>query len=510
MGRFACSLSSILLLASTGPAIVLDGSFDDWSGAATLVSDPADAPQGFVDFGAVKASHDDRFVHLLIDFGREINAQGLEGTVLLLLDGDGDTATGREQHGLPGVDVIVELTPSDPERPDSPGRGVGLRSTTYQPDSMDETQRPLSPYDIGFSFAPTYAASRVEFRMERGAKLPHIPVLFDGPRFSGKLVSVDVSGEMVDETDAFTYALGSGPRRAAPLQSSDPLARAGGDLRIMCWNAKRNAFFLRSDRCVPTLRAIQPDLVLMQEVVDGVTANQLRGFFETELSTGKWGGKWEGWHAVFGPGTSGGDLHCAIGSRYPLREVEPLRLVTMPDPPDRTVRTVGAIVEIGEKRLLAVSVHLKCCGKKGGREDRIRMAEVEAIKSAIKQVTVSERIDGIVVAGDLNLVGIRNPLDVLGAGIDLDETSLEISAPLQLDRSTNATWSDAGEPFTPGRLDYLLYSDSTFEPGGSFVFDSRDLAARWRELHGLRADDSPRASDHMPLVIDLKWAGKPR
>ena len=271
---------------SRGPAIVLDGSFDDWSGIKAVVNDPPDfaaAAAGFVDFGSVTLAHDEQYVHLLINLGNEVNPQGLQGTARLMLDGDGDPGTGQSEHGLDGVDLIVELTPPDARRPDRPGRGIGLRSTTYQPDPEDESQKPLSPYDIGFSFAPTYAASKVEFRLERGVTLPHTPILLAGRQFSGKLVFVDASGTIVDETDAFTYRLTRGSKREPPFQRFDPLARSDDALRIVDWNAKRNGVFLNREPAVRTLRAIDPDIVLMQEWMDGVTVEQLRDFFRAEL-----------------------------------------------------------------------------------------------------------------------------------------------------------------------------------------------------------------------------------
>ncbi|MCZ6444681.1 MAG: endonuclease, partial [Planctomycetota bacterium] len=69
----------------------------------------------------------------------------------------------------------------------------------------------------------------------------------------------------------------------------------------------------------------------------------------------------------------------------------------------------------------------------------------------------------------------------------------------------NATWADPDEPFVPGRLDYLLYSDATLTLPRAFVLDSRDLNPRWLDRHGLKLDDTASASDHLPLIADVKW-----
>ncbi len=148
------SLFFCVALSAPPPRIVIDGRFDDWDTAATLVDDPVDAPQAAVDFGQVRVSHDDRFVHLLIEVGRPVNVQRLPGTIRVLLDSDGSVATGVPIEGLGGVDVIVELSPRNPDRGGRIGRGVGLFSTS--------AAEPLSPHDAGLTFALTYADTALQ------------------------------------------------------------------------------------------------------------------------------------------------------------------------------------------------------------------------------------------------------------------------------------------------------------------------------------------------------------
>ncbi len=42
------------------------------------------------------------------------------------------------------------------------------------------------------------------------------------------------------------------------------------------------------------------------------------------------------------------------------------------------------------------------------------------------------------------------------------------------------------------------------------VMDTRDLEPRWLQRHELRADDTASASDHLPLVADLRWIERKR
>ena len=493
--------ASLMLGLQPNPAarIVIDGRFDDWASVPIALADPADALKAAVDFGEVRISHDDRFVHLLVDFGRTVNVQKLDGTVLLLLDCDGNRVTGRSMHGLGGVDVIIDLTPPNAEFPDRAGAGVGLRSTTYQPDPQDTAARRLSPYDIGFTFAPTYASDQFELRIRRGVVLPQTAATFTGDRFTGKLLFRDRAGRLQDETGTFSYELAPVNRSAKP-QARDPLSRAGdAGLRIVSWNVKQGALLTNSEPFGRVLAAVDPDVILLQELTDRNTAGQIKGFLNRWLPHN---GPQE-WHVVFGAG--GGNLRCAVASRVELRIVEPLQLIWYPDWPDHAVRAVGAIVERAGKRLLIVSIHLRAGGRAGSYKDRTRQVEADAIRRAIQQAASGQPYDGLIVAGDFNLVGSRQPLDLVAEGLDADGSALAVAEAYQLDGLSNATWSDPDEPFVPGRLDYLLYSDATLTLARAFVLDSRDLNPRWLDRHGLKLDDTASASDHLPLIADVKW-----
>jgi endonuclease/exonuclease/phosphatase family metal-dependent hydrolase len=131
--------------------------------------------------------------------------------------------------------------------------------------------------------------------------------------------------------------------------------------------------------------------------------------------------------------------------------------------------------------------------------------EVNAIHAAVRQALTAGNFDALIVAGDFNLVASRDPLDRLAASLDLDGSPLSLAEPLQLNGLSNATWLRRGSPFPPGRLDYVLYSDSSLRLLHSFVFRASDLPTRWLRRHHLQPDDSDVASDHLPLVSDFQW-----
>ena len=191
-----------------------------------------------------------------------------------------------------------------------------------------------------------------------------------------------------------------------------------------------------------------------------------------------------------------------VASRLKLDPYAALSLLRMPDRPDRTIRVIGAALTLSGHRLLVVSTHLRCCGYAGSFEDRTRVVEADAIRRAIASAVASGRFDGVIVGGDLNVVGSRWPLDILAE-------NLQVVEPLQFGGRSNTTWSDVRQPFLPGRLDFLLLSDPSPAVRRSFVFDSRLVHPRWLRHHGLRAGDTVEASDHRPVVVDLSWVARP-
>jgi endonuclease/exonuclease/phosphatase (EEP) superfamily protein YafD len=55
----------------------------------------------------------------------------------------------------------------------------------------------------------------------------------------------------------------------------------------------------------------------------------------------------------------------------------------------------------------------------------------------------------------------------------------------------------------------MLFGDASLRLERAFVLDTRDLTGEWLDHHGLRAEDTERASDHLPVVADFSWV-RPR
>jgi hypothetical protein len=102
-----------------------------------------------------------------------------------------------------------------------------------------------------------------------------------------------------------------------------------------------------------------------------------------------------------------------------------------------------------------------------------------------------------VIGGDFNLVGSPHIVDLAAEGLDLDRSPLTAASLYGVDGLANLTWRDGGSEFMPGQLDFLLFSDSRLDLADGMVIDPAAILPRG----GLA--DGP--SDHLPIVIDLRW-----
>jgi endonuclease/exonuclease/phosphatase family metal-dependent hydrolase len=166
------------------------------------------------------------------------------------------------------------------------------------------------------------------------------------------------------------------------------------------------------------------------------------------------------------------------------------------------VRFVAASIVTPLGEVLAGSTHLKCCGFAGSEEDARRIAEAAAINNAYRTIAGATAPALRVIGGDMNLVGSRTPIDMLRASLDADGSDMDIAPALVLGDAAYYTWADDANNFSPGRLDWLLIGDAQARVVNAFALDTTRLSDAALSQAGLQRTDS-RASDHMPVVVDL-------
>ena len=312
------------------------------------------------------------------------------------------------------------------------GKGYGI--------SCKKDGQWISPYEAGVVFAPTTASTKFEIRVNKPSPAP------------------------VDREFDFT------PR---------------GDIRVVSWNVEFGNLLEDKERGARILKALQPDVLLLQELDGEDTTEQLSGFLQSSI-----GGTWNVITSEVHGTKRHHQLKSAIATKYPTKHV-PIENVSV-------LKAVLATLETQQTPIHVVSLHLRCCG--GPKSEAEEQRQEEA--TVVRQMLDSIQHRNFIVAGDWNLVGTTKPLDILR------EDKLEIVDAFQPDGMLNATWSDATSSFTPGRLDWMLYSPETFKVINCFVLDSADLGTETLIANDLLPQDTAELSDHLPLVADFEIIDK--
>lgn len=449
--------------------VVLDGDTGEWPPSVVMTADPW-------------------WLYLRWKVaGESKTLQASDESLAIWLDVDTNPATGARpsapsRASTLGVDLEIELSPLAPD-----GSGVehGVRVTAHGSDGA----RTVGHEQVEFSCAPTYASEWYEGRISRRSAsalgLPS-PGVGSAGLVTGILVLRDGSGKILGSSEPFELD-------APPASETAPLAdvhiprKLPGEVRVVSWNVLRARPMEEPGPFARVLRVLDPDVILLQEWTSSTREIGAWLNASVPLESGEWTvRKTAGWGV-------------AVASRYPLEPLghEELYVNGEEDP----VRFAGALVDTPVGYVAAASVHLKCCGYSGSPEDHTRISEAGAINRSLAEALSIEPVRMRVVAGDLNLVGSRPPLEVLRNGLDADGTELEIADARDLGDAAYMTWREDGNAFAPGRLDYALVGGA--EIARTFVLDTRILSDRSLEVAGLDRDDAD-ASDHLPVVVDLR------
>ena len=313
---------------------------------------------------------------------------------------------------------------------------------------------------------------------------------------------------------------------AAPQQPPPPpRADTGSEtpvagVRVFAWNLSSDAFVRDPATFQALVRQARADILLLDEVAPSTNEQQIRAALAGLRSNSK-----DEWYVDFGP--SGGRQRGVIVSRLPLERLpEFSNVVPYPDAERRrlgdrmaaaqeNVRAFsmddgipmnGVVVLAGARRLLVVTTDLQCCGNDPGswQEDR-RRVEAAELRRRVGQVLERTRVDGVIVAGDFNLVSTPLPLVIAAGPYRLPHAGLIAAELRHLDGSETWTWDGRGTPFPSRPMDFVLYSPNTLAMRTGYVLDAADLPPSEREALGLQPESANRLSAHRPLVVEFAW-----
>ncbi len=462
-----------------GHPITIDGLFDDWSSIDVSYSDDQGDGSG-ADFADIKITYDNEFLFIYFNMhDGEYLLQDLN-EFHLFIDADNDSTTG---HPVNGIGAELEWI-------------FGNRSGFYY--IMDGIIE-IYQNDITLRMAPTITDSEFEICISRNSS----SLTLDGTHVlvQGKVLLSDTgqnADQIPDEYGGISFSIGED--YIQPVTPITFTKRINSDIRLVThnvWDSSiMNSYYQEHFRRI--YQALNPDIVVLQEMYE--YTNQLHGLFNSWFPDEQWY-------------VSSQFRDNIIISKYPVLEQD---FFTSSE------RTMVALLntedELG-KNLMIFNSHLSCCGNNESRQydaDEFVSNWRDWRENDNGPFTLADSTPFIHV-GDFNLVGNRQQLTTLTEGdiddentfgndyaIDWDGTAITDLFSRHSHKRMGYTWRWDNSSFSPGKLDYILYTDSIIDTSKHFVFQSMTMDSVSLANYGLDEMDSYNSSDHSPRVLDIK------
>lgn len=454
-----------------------DGFVTEWAAWPTLATDPVG--DGNPDLQQLQASRDETSLSFRLRGGTVFVLQETN-TLKMVLDTDFNAATGTPTEGL-GAELVWTF---------------GSRSGSYKYGAGTIT---IHHDDLGLRTLPTHSSNDYEITLDLDARPDGSHLLF--PLDSLRAVFYTPSGDRIPTSGSVTVHLGAG---SLPAQNVTALPRTGdGTLRVAAWNVLFGSIFDTAltasyDRI---LTVLAPDVISFEEIWDQTAAQLVTRLNQLVPEQGPW-------TAVK---LDSGNI---IAARFPIRNSWMIQ-------PATTYRETAALIDVSAvtgDSLLFIACHLRCCTADAARQDEADglVQFLHDARNPGGRLTLPAGTP-MVLAGDFNLVGDRQQLvtlltgDIVDNGTygpdsppDWDGSPLADLVPLQLSVPEAATWWDNGSAYSPGRLDFMLYTASALEALRGGIVATPTLSADQLTAWDLQAADSWAASDHYPVFADFR------
>ncbi len=459
--------------------ILVDGLFEEWKDLPVTYTDAeGDADLSGIDFGLLKVYNNVHYIFFLLETGTEINLQDLND-VTIYLDTDNNADTGFSINEI-GAEISYNFGSRS---------GIFFRSSnSYE----------IFHQDIGLITAPTVTSNQFEIAIKRNTTLSgfqvfrndDIKIVFKDNKTNGDIMPAP------NEVIQYTFTSNS----AEPLPAYSIQKLSDSDLRIVSYNVLSNGFFdsSRIPAFTRIFQAIQPDIIGFQEIYE-FTSEQVANQLESILPSSNYQ-QW--YNAKEGP-----DCHAI--SRYPILE-------------SALISGNGAFlldVPNVETEMLLIVAHPPCCANNVDRQMEVdaMMKFLREAKNGHGPIPIKSGTP-IVIVGDMNLVGDHRQLETLLSGDIYDESNygtdfnpdwdgnhLLDSHPYITNAPFSYTWYDEGSSFSPGKLDYIIYSGSNLMLQNSYSLFTPFLPEDSLHAFNLSTDDVLFASDHLPIVADFQF-----
>ncbi len=478
---FYCAVILTGSLFSQSLPIFLDGKTDDWNVPVPTYIDAENDGSEF-DFKYFSVTNDEQFLFIRLNLTPETKLVE-DNFLTLYIDGDNNNATGVSVNGI-GAELRCDF---------------GFRTGQFFTNGTTNISFP----EIQFRSLPTVTDTTYEIAIGRDVLPNGSDPLFSSP--STKIFFKDnvTNGDwMPNSGETFEYIFDDTP--TTPLVPVEISREDTSYVRIMNWNVLFDGLLEpgREDNFERILQAIQPDIICFNEFFNSSATQVIDAINQMLPLPG--GATW------YGVMLDGGNVTI---SKYPFIQSWEVY------PGHRITASLIDLPQYFEKDIMVINSHLKCCG--GVQNDETRQLEADA---TIAFILDAKSPGGIIdlpentpflIAGDLNLVGLRQQLTTLvtgeiintqiygnGGPPDWDNTDLEDLLSSQTDKRTAYTWRNDNSSFPPGRLDFQIFSNSAINVEKDFVIQTEVMSSSRLAQYGLQQFDTRDASDHFPKVTD--------
>ena len=453
--------------------IIIDGMTKDWENVDPLYSDIGDY-QG-LDIETLQLSYSDKYLFVKINFNQEILLQQ-DNDILIGIDFDNNKSTGFD-FGNIGAELVFNF-----------GQRNGILNN-------GQGFLPIRHVEIGLITSPTVSSNEFEIAIERS-------FISSGIRFEMQdEIAIHISGEedQGDQLpDSGTLVFSIDEDRVQQLPSYTLNKAIDTDFRIVSFNVLRDNVFQIGIRnsFKSIMSAVNADAYFFQEVYDHTDQELLALMDELNILDDQYE-----WYS---------------SKQFP-------DLITISRFPIVHSQNIGsnsiAVLEVQDKELLVVNMHLPCCENDLGREIEIDQV-LQFVRRSMEGETgyFLQENTPFIFCGDLNLVGRSSQLESLKNGdisdndffgpdvmLDWDDDGMSDLIPPTTGFPAVFTWFFNDSSFSPGRLDFIFYTDSRLEALNSFVLNSQGLDQNEQSMFQINDNSSLIASDHMPVVADFRF-----
>jgi len=451
--------------------IWLDEDVVDWEGITTGNIDPVnDNSNNTIDFVGMHVNNDEEFLYIRLKLTADLDIQE-NNELAVYIDTDNDASTGLSIDGI-GADFRYFF---------------GQRNGNV---TINGQQKSIGHYDMGVVSLPTVTSDYFEICIRRSGILDannfemqdKIQLFFKDNR---------TNGDRVPDLGGFDYSMNNLSQELPQYQ----ISKGSELLRVMSFNVLQDGIFdnQQKEPIKRIIKATRPDVIGFQEIYD-YSGAQVMAVIEDLFPSDDW------YQAKVSP-----DIITI--SKYPITN---------------TFSTDGNgffLIEHPTRDILFCNAHLPCCDKDSDRQEEVdkMMAFIRESKKENSTIPLVENTP-IVIVGDMNLVGLKRQqttlvtgdiknVNLFGADFnpDWDETPFMDAIPYTTGYPGAITWSNPFSSFGPGRLDYIIYSDSQLELENSFVVNTARMDSELLSDLDLQSSDSNEASDHFAVLADFKF-----